>query len=388
MNRDINIKLKETRKLYDSKKYVESLNSYEELFNDYSEQFKRSDLISYCWAIYQTRVKNFSDENELFEAVELITTLVPQADLNYKRTCPYTFSVFALLDYLFEEKNYFDMSCWIDKLNPDLLNSKRGTYNGRYTRSRKEKYFDYATKAYLECGEWESCIEAAKNALDSMKVFTNGSDAWYNWRIAKSLRELDKNAEAIAYLEEVAKVKNDWFIYREFAENYHILNDNDNALKYISKAILAKGSINMKVNLFCLAFRLLKNTNDEMALSHAELCYLLKCESNTQIPEELEELMIDEESLDKNSLITQINEYWSNFQFQSQDLQYGTVTKFVEERNFGFIVNDDNESIFFHGSDFRGEDIYVGQLVSFYTEENFDKSKNRKSLKAVNIRGE
>lgn len=388
MDNNLKIQLKEAKKLYDSKKYDESLILYEELFSENPDEFKRNDLISYSWAIYQSCVKKFSDEDELFDAVEFITELIPQEDLNYRRTCPYTFSVFFILDYLYDKKEYYNMSEWFDKLNPELLDSKRNNYKGRYSRSRKEKYFDYVTKAHLECAEWELCIEVAKKALSSLKVFTNNSDVWYNWRIAKALRELNKNEEALIYLNEVAKIKDDWFVFSEFAQNYYILNDNENTLKYISKAILAKGSLNMKVNLFCLAYKLLEKENEEIAYRHAELCYLLKLESNAQIPDELEDLMIDEETLNKKELIRQINDYWNAFKFQNQELQYGTVTKFVEERNFGFIIGDDNQSIFFHKSEFKGDEIYVGQLVSFYTEESFDKSKNEKSLKAVNIRGE
>ena len=77
---------KQAKKLYDSSKYEESLDLYEQLFNENPDDFNIGDLISYCWAIYQCQVKNFTDENELFEATELITELIPQADLNYSNT--------------------------------------------------------------------------------------------------------------------------------------------------------------------------------------------------------------------------------------------------------------------------------------------------------------
>ncbi len=380
--------LKQEKKLYDSSKYEESLDLYEQLFNENPDDFNIGDLISYCWAIYQCQVKNFTDENELFEATELITELIPQADLNYSNTCPYTFSVMKVLDLLYGKKEYYNMSYWLDKLNPVLLDETRNNYKGRLYRSKKEKYYDYSSKSELECAEWNSCIEICNEALDSLNEFTNNSDTWYRWRIAKSLKELNKNAEALEYLNDVLEVKKDWFVFKEFAENYHILNENEKALNYICEAILTSDPVNIKVNLYCLAYEILDELNQEIAFRHVELCYLLKVESGAQIPDELEDLMIDEDELDKNQLIEEINNYWSDFKFKNREQEYGTVKKYFEDKNFGFIINNKDESIFFHKNEFKGDNVYVGQLVSFYTEKSFDKSKNEESLKAVCIRGE
>ena len=107
-----------------------------------------------------------------------------------------------------------------------------------------EKFYDRATKTYLECEDYEICLEMSKKALESLDEFTNGSDIWYRWRIAKSLKELNQNQEALKYLKEVSKVKKDWFVQKEFVDNYLSLDMRDEALEYISKAILAKGSSN------------------------------------------------------------------------------------------------------------------------------------------------
>lgn len=388
MDSDISIQLKQAKKLYDSHKYEESLDLYENLFNENQDDFSRGDLISYCWAIYQIRVKNFTDVDELCDATELITELVPQADLNCNNTCPYTFSVMKVLDFLYSQKEYYNLSYWFDKLDSKLLDEKRNKYNGRFYRSRREKYYDYVSKSHLECADWELCIEACNEALNSLSTFTNNSDTWYRWRIAKSLKELNQNDEALEYLNEVVKVKMEWFVFKEFVENYHILNENENALEYICNAILTNDPVNIKVNLYYLAYEVLDELNMDIAFKHLELFYLLKLESNAQIPEEIEDLMIDEDELDKNQLIGDINDYWNDFKFKDEELHYGTVTKYFEDKNFGFITDNDNNSMFFHKNEFKGDNLYVGQAVSFYTEKSFDKSKNKESQKAVLIRGE
>lgn len=381
------MQISEAKKLYDSFKYEESLELFEQLYSENPNAFTKNELISYCWAIYKVKVKNFRDENELFDAADYICDLIPQANLNYRKICPYTFSVFIILDFLYKSGEFYNLSYWLDKLNPKLLDLKRKKKNGRFERSRKEIYYDYSSKSLLECVEWEECIQVSTEALKTLKVFTFDGDTWHKWRIAKSLRQLNRSEEALDYLNEVVKVKGDWFIFREFAENYHMLNEDENALEYVCRAVLTDDSIKSKVNLFYLAYEILDSLNDDMAFRHLELFYLLKLENNAQIPEEIENLDIDEEELDKDELISEINNYWRDFKFKNQELQYGTITKFFDNKNYGFIRDINHESIFFHKSEFRGENIYVGEEVSFYTEKSFDGSKNKDLLKAVCIGG-
>ena len=383
MDNNIKIDLKNAKNEYGSKNYEESLKIFEELYNENPEDFNKYDLISYCWAIYQVHIKAYSDEDELFDAAELITSLIPQADLNYSNTCPYTFSVFSVLDYLNDNKQYYNMSYWLSKLNPDLLDDK----NTRF-KSRKEKFYDLSSKSSLECAEWESCIEVSTKALNSLDNFSFNGDIWHMWRIAKSLKELNRNKEALEYLNEVVRIKKDWFVFKEIAENYCILGENEKALEYVCKAVLTDTPVNMKVNLHYLAFKLLEETNPEISYKHAELYYLIKSETGAEISQDIEELMIDSEQLDKNQLINEINQYWMEFRFKNKELQHGTISNFIENKNYGFILDENDQSIFFHKSEFEGDNIYVGQYVSFYTEKSYDKLKNKESVKAVYIRGE
>ena len=381
--------LMEASKLYRAGKYEEALEIFEKNYSESPEAFRRVDITAYCWAIYQVHIKNSDDENELFEYVQFITDITSQADLNRYKTCPYTFSVFKVLKLLHNQNDSFNLIYWLEKINPDLLDQKRNTSNGRTFRSRKEEYFDYATKAYLDYEDFETCIEVSKKALSSIFKFTNNSDTWYRWRIAKSLRQLGQPEEALKYLNEVVKVKTEWYIYKEFADNYFMLDDNEKALNCISRAVLTNDPINMKVNLFALIYDILKDSESDIALRHAELYYLIKLDTgSSNISEEIEELEIDDTMLDKNQLISQIRAYWTDFKFKDQDLQYGTVTRFFDDKNYGFIRTDDDESIFFHRREFKGDDMHVGQLVSFYTEKSFDKVKGEESLIAVNVKAE
>ena len=322
----------------------------------------------------------------MFESAELVTELINQDDLNERPVCAYTLTVFKILDQLYSENDYYDLLAWLDKINPELLDEKRFETDERVYRSKKEKYYDYATKAYFEVEDYEKCIETSKEALEVLENFTNSSDVWYNWRIAKSYKELLKNREALEYLKEVVKVKKDWFVQKEMAENYHVLGENEKAEVYICEAVLTNDPVTIKVNLYYLAYNVLKQINPELALRHAELFYAIKLENDSQIPDDIEELMIDDD-LDKNALESEIRQYWQQHKFKNQELQHGTVTRIFEHGRSGFITSDNDESIYFNVSEYNGDDLKVGDYVSFYTEKSFDKSKNRESTRAVNISG-
>ena len=388
MTKEIRKELIEAKKLYQSKKYEDALAIYEKHYSQNPDELNNWDKIFYCWALYQLDIKNSSDEDKLFESAELVTELISQEDLNKKPVCAYTFSVFKVLDYLYSDNDYSNLLVWLEKINPKLLDEKRFDSGERVYRSRKEKYYDYATKAYFECEEFEKCIEVAKEALESLDKFTNNSDVWYNWRIAKSLKELLENQEALTYLEKISKVKRDWFVQKEIAENYYILGEDEKAQDYICEAVLTNDPMSIKVNLYHLAYKILEDINPDLALKHAELFYAIKTDNESRIPEDIEELEIDEDNLDKFSLEREIKEYWSEFKFKDQQVHYGTITKIFEHGRAGFITSDSNESVFFNVNEFKGDDLSVGTYVSYFTQKSFDKSKNKESTRAINIRGE
>lgn len=385
-NKEIREELNEAKKLYKAKKYDEALTIYERHYNESPEALNNWDRIFYSWSLYQLYIKDAYDEDKLYESAELVTELVRQDDLNKRPVCAYTQTVFKVLDQLYAENDYYDLLAWLDKINPELLDQKRFETEDRVYRSKKEKYYDYATKAYFEVEEYEKCIETSKEALESLDVFTNNSDVWYNWRIAKSYRELLDNNEALMYLEEVAKVKKDWFVQKEIAENYYVLGEDEKAQDYICEAVLTNDPLTIKVNLYHLAYKILKEINPELALKHAELFCAIKLENDSKVPDDIEELLIDEETLDKNALESEIRQYWTMYKFKDQELKNGTVTRIFEHGRSGFITSDDDESVYFNVSEYKGDDLKVGDYVSFYTEKSFDKSKNRESTRAVNIR--
>lgn len=379
------------KKLYQSKKYDESIEIYEKEYGKNPEKFNIWDKRFYSWAIYHLHIKDFESEDELIESALKVTELIPQADLNKDPVCAYTFSVFKVMDYYYNSKEYGELLQSMEKLDVDLLDTKHNEYHGRIYPSRKEKYYNYLTKAYLELNDYDACIESGKIALKSLNTFANSSDIWYKWRIAKSLKEIAEYEEAIEYLKEVSKTKKDWFVDAEIADNYYFNSDYENSLKYASQAVLKQGTPDLKINLFPLIRDLIKKEYPEEALKHDYLVYSVKLAKDWPIDDWLEEKIkengFDMENKNYNSIEKELIPFWKSLKYKNQELKYGTITKIFDHGKSGFITSEDGESIYFNIFDIIGDKSYLREYasVSFYTEKSFDKSKNKESLKAVNI---
>ena len=369
-------------------KNKEALTYFEKAYNQNPEAFTINQKIDYAWTMFHVKIKNFKSEDELISSADFITEMLVQKDLNTNRSCVYTSSVFKVLKYLRDQQDYYGMIHWLEKLNPDLLDEKTYRNYGRLQKSKKEKYYDWATIAYLKSMEFEKCIDTSKKALNTFKTFLDDGDSWYKWRIAKSLLELNRLEDALAYYLEVIEVKHEWYMYRDIAEIYYNLNKPFEALKYLCPAVLSKTPLSNKINVYYLCYKVFKSFNPPMAIKHAELFCLVKTQNGHALPYEIEQLDIDTAGLNFKELTSEITGLWIQYKYKDQKRGHGTVINFINDKNFGFIKTDEGDEIFFHKNEFQGSDIYIGQLVSFYTEKSFDNVKNKQSVKAVNVRGE
>ncbi len=397
MSEDIKKTLIQAKKLYQNKKYKESKDLYESIYEDNQEAFDIWDKRFYCWALYQTYIKNPADKTELIEAVDLITQLLPQENLSKKEgVCGYTLSMMKLLDYLYRNNDYEEIIVWADRLNPDYLSSKNSTFtndDGKviHNPSFREKYYSLLSKSYLEEEDYDECLTISKEALERLDEFTNNSDIWFKWRIAKSLREIGEYNEAIEYLKDIYKYKKDWFIQGELAENYFFKGDNEKSLEYAVSAALNHGDIDKKIKLYSLLEDLLQEEYPDIALKHAYLIYSIRLHNKWSIDESLEDKIADSDFDSENTeywkIEKDLHSFWNELKYKNQNQHSGYINKILPHGKSGFIRTDNGDSYFFNKFQFKGddEDFKEGVNVLFYLEEGYDKSKDEFKLNAVNI---
>lgn len=397
MSDDIKKQLAQAKKNYQNKDYEGAKDLYETLYNQKPESFTIWDKRFYSWALYQLYVKNPDDETSLLEAVDMITELVAQEDHSQKDgVCAYTMSVMKLLDYLYKKHDYANLLIWADNLNPDFLSTKTSkftTNDGREvtTASNKEKYYNWTSKSYQEVEDYDMCLEVSKKALEELTSFTNNSDVWFKWRIARSLREIGEYGEAIEYLKDIYKTKKDWFIRWELAENYFFEGDHEKSLEYAVSAALSHGDSDKKIKLYSLLEDLLEDDDPEIALKHSYLIYSIRLHNEWGIDEELEEKIesagLDTQNTEYWKIEKELKGYWKDLKFKHQQPNYGIISRIFPHGKTGFVKRDDGESFFFNGFEFKGDPNKYREnvKVSFYLEEGYDRKKDEVKMNAVNI---
>ena len=278
------------------------------------------------------------------------------------------------------------MPYWLEKINPNLLDENKYKKYGRWNKSKRERFYDLASKTYLQYGDYEKCIEISAQALESRENFVDDADVWYRWRIAKSLFNLNQLTESLEYAIEVTKSKPEWYVYNMIAKIYQRLNKPLLSLEYLCPAILSNVPDKIKLNTYYTAYQTLKNLHKDQALKHAQYFSLLKFDYRSSVPNDIRKLNIDVSQLNKKQLQKEIKEVWLQYQYRGQKPQQGKIIKFFDDKKFGFIRNVTGEEIFFHQSEFFGDSLVVGQNVSFFTKNTYDKVKKQNSLKAVYIK--
>lgn len=397
MSEDVKKDLAQAKKNYQDKNYEDAKNLYETIYTEKPEAFTLWDKRFYSWALYQLYVKNPEDETELFEAVDLITELLGQENHSKKDgVCAYTLSMMKLLDYLYKQNDYENLLVWADRLNPDFLSAKTSRFttpDGREvtTASNKEKYYNWLSKSYQEVEDFDECLKISKKALEELTTFTNNSDIWFKWRIARSLREIGEYDEAIDYLKDIYKSKKDWFILWELAENYFFNGDNDKSLEYAVSAALSRGDSDKKIKLYSLLEDLLEDEYPKVALKHSYLIYSIRLHNEWGIDDDLEEKIaeagLDVENTEYWKIEKELKGFWKDLKFKTQQPNYGRISRIFPHGKTGFIRRDDGESFFFNSFEFKGDPNKYREnvKVSFYLEEGYDKKKDEVKMNAVNI---
>ena len=397
MSENIKKDLDQAKKNYQSKKYEDAKDIYESIYIEHPEAFTIWDKRFYSWALYQLHVKKPEDKTELLEAVDLITQLVPQEDLSEKDgVCAYTMSMMKLLDYLYKNKDYENIIIWSEKLNPDYLSKKTSTFttdDGREVKlaSNKEKYYNWLSKSYQEVEDYDECLSVSKKALEELDQFTNNSDIWFKWRIARSCRELGEYEEAIKYLNDIYRFKKDWYIQWEIAENYFFMGEEEKSLEYAASAALSRGDSDKKIKLYSLLEDLLEDDDPEIALKHSYLIYSIRLHNEWNIDEGLEEEIanagLDTENTEYWKIERELKSYWKELKFKNQQPTFGVISRIFPHGKTGFVKDESGHSYFFNGFEFKGDPnkYREGVKVSFYIEEGYDKKKDEFKPNAVNI---
>ncbi|MDR0981880.1 MAG: hypothetical protein LBM07_01375 [Culturomica sp.] len=351
------------------KRYKDALNVCREVYK-INHTFEPNNGL-YAWCIYYTEIspEPIKDEIIFYRAANAVTNLTRQDD----KYSAYTVTVFKILNYLIGKASYQTDKIleWTEKLNPELLDTETFSFtdrNGeqRELASKKEQYYAWRSKALLEKGRWDECMELCNKALETVSPLHYDNDVWFRWRIGLCYEGKGLYAEALAQQLELLRRKKEWFIQREIAEQLHRQGKHKEALQYALDAALNSGDLDKKAGLFNTMADILKALGmNEEAQTQRELAGALH--EHAEHPP-----------------IQEAKRLWSRLKFADRQLLSGVIKTILPNGKAGFIETASHKSYYFRLKDCKGK-AAVGQKVKFYLEKGFDAKKNKETENAVEV---
>lgn len=370
----------------------EALEVCRELYRKNSDFAPGRNL--YGWCIYDTELKGEDLRDDgVIAAVRAIVQLTPQEQYS-----PYEWAVFKLLDYLKGKPNpdWNQILEWGDCLDPTLLSTEPNRYTDSSGKSRvnaspREKWYMHMTKALEELSRFEDCINLCQHGLQDIPTLHHDNDVWFRWRIAKSKIGLGQIEEAIGDLHFILERKQDWFFSHELANAYSQMGKHELALEHALTAALAPGEVSYKWKLYVLLADLLERAGKpEEAEQHLLLAAKIHQESGWDIPSEVAnrvDVDVENETPGVKRLSRQLEELWKQLRYQNKQRYQGVIRSLLSNGKAGFIKDEAGNDHYFQAQSFEGplHRMCEGTRVTFFVEDSFDKKKNKKSTKAVNV---
>jgi tetratricopeptide (TPR) repeat protein/cold shock CspA family protein len=375
-----------------SEKHISEYSDFENLANNLT------------WAYFDKYIRNFqpSEISNIEKALDRIYEINGQQAITEQTQipCPFTIGVFKVLKhYKRPNFNTHKIRYWIDKIDPDKLSQKEQVIDlkGKETKlaSDYENYYSLLITLLFNEAKYPECIETVEHALKCINQLHYDNSIWFKRRIALCHVELGSPEKAEEILQSLVKGKGEkWFMEYELSKIYFEQENLEKSLDFAVKAAKNFGDDLMKVNLYTHLARILyKQEKLEYAKSHAELVIAIKQANDSKLDAEQQKLasffkLNTEETIDLRNQKRSVEKIWNEIIYGSQEKLKGTISKILPNGKSGFIKADNGKDSYFfrfNSVKARKEFIQEGKKVNFLITESFDKSKNQKSVEAVEI---
>lgn len=352
------------------------------------------NMSQFAWSSYMVNVKDYPDDGPT-DNLEMFVSEIVSVTEGKEHELFRTQAILKMMDHLSSKNSWGKVIEWAKLINPDYLDTKpfEGvSSDGKKFRkpSDKESYFLKLSKALEREGKYQECIDLCDNAL---KTFPD--EIWFSWHKGSCLRKLKKFKEAISLLEEIKKLKKDWFILKDLSAAYYESKEFDKAYNNFIDAAVSQIKIPEPANRWELfyvgAMILYKKNNSTIADEHISLTYKLREEKGWKIPDYLENYVSNRNVDIKKTalqLFNELKDFWLGEQQNSLPKQIGRIKNFIQEGKAGFIDGNDGKSYYFRTNSFLGNkaQLKMSSKVQFNIQKSFDKKKNRDSFEAINIK--
>ena len=284
---------------------------------------------------------------------------------------------------------------WLKKVNPVDL-SKDFIKETKWSDKSQWKYNYY--KTLLKIGRFEEIISIID---ESINEFPQIKEFFLNLK-AKSFKESEKYEESAKIYEELLKYKNDWWIYKDYADLLMKMNLMDTALRMLYRAaILNKSKKTMVKNYNRIGDLCIELGKDREALFHFILSKLIREKEGWTVSEDLiSSIQKLSNSYPDISEINSINkifslclEFWETegyIQTSSQKMEklktktFKGVLSLGRQNQLFCFINTKNESIICNKS-ILPSNIKDNDQVKCEAIPSYDKKKQKESWKAIKV---
>ncbi|HLO88883.1 MAG TPA: hypothetical protein VK203_28300 [Nostocaceae cyanobacterium] len=343
------------------------------------------------WAYYEDGIKTAETEEDLqklIESAKIILDLQPD-------TLPKELTIFAVIKLAKQKGQWNIVLDWCNKLDPETISNEPAIIDGRKGMSKKEQWFFAKVKSLIELELWK---EARSWALAATKIYPREIH-FYRFS-ALALANLGEEEKAINEFNNIIlKYREEWYILQDLSDLYLRINQPEKALNFACRAALSAGEDKLKVTLYeNIAKQSLLLQKLEMSARHLELCKAIRQREGWPIRGNLQQLELEIRQAfttqkfnwftgdNFDQLIKLCRKDWQESLYQDVPRYCGIIDSLPPNQKHGWIISDDGKRIFFLQKELPPFLRKEKQKVSFVLTENYDRKKDRMSVKAVDLK--
>lgn len=399
----------ETHELWDVQQYANCLkrlnkideaeqvceNIYTELNGTESVQQQNRAFVYienlYAWILNDKYVRTVTQTDYQYTEIVLDKlSLLYKLLQDTKATKPsFSYCVLTVLKQLHKDNENIDSKKSLELLNlitPSELTAEAKVFTDSTGKTRefaspKEDYYKLKSDFLLDEKQYEDCIICCNEAMETLESFHYDNDIWFSRKISKSLGELGQIDDAISKLEKLTIISDKWFLLYEIGKYYLQLNNLDEALTYMLRAVCTKDPERMKVSLIESIGDLLTEIGDK---SFAQVNYnyarQIRQNNDWSVAYSLQGKITEEKEVASKD----IRKKWIQKLYQISGSKRGKVIKLFNGKG-GFIQAD--QSYYFQFKNFFGKSdlLKIDDYVEFIVVNSYDKKRQIETKEAVAI---
>lgn len=399
----------ETHELWDVQQYANCLkrlnkideaeqvceNIYTELNGTESVQQQNRAFVYienlYAWILNDKYVRTVTQTDYQYTEIVLDKlSLLYKLLQDTKATKPsFSYCVLTVLKQLHKDNENIDSKKSLELLNlitPSELTAEAKVFTDSTGKTRefaspKEDYYKLKSDFLLDEKQYEDCIICCNEAMETLESFHYDNDIWFSRKISKSLGELGQIDDAISKLEKLTIISDKWFLLYEIGKYYLQLNNLDEALTYMLRAVCTKDPERMKVSLIESIGDLLTEIDDKsFAQDNYNYARQIRQNNDWSVAYSLQGKITEEKEVASKD----IRKKWIQKLYQISGSKRGKVIKLFNGKG-GFIQAD--QSYYFQFKNFFGKSdlLKIDDYVEFIVVNSYDKKRQIETKEAVAI---